>query len=346
MSRVEHAVRFVLHVRRFACRNPDCPKRTFAERLHEIVPVHGQRTTRLTLRLQMLGLAFGGRAGARLGHRLGMPISRDTLLRVVRLVGTQQRRTPRVLCVDDFALQKGHSYETILVDSWTTARNFAHAETYPGRSPKKPQVSLIDPYVEYLTRRWDEGCHNASQLWRELQGRGYEGARVQVARWTSRQRKTLAATTPRGYAQHEVKGPRTGKSEGASLSGSRQLVWLLLRPLDRLDEAESATLRHIQQDHEVVLAHDLARSIQGMVRQRRAMELDGWLQAAEANEIPELRNFADYIERDGEAVRSGLTELRSNGQVEGQVTRLKLIKRQMYCRAKLDLLRQRVLSAA
>ncbi len=83
-----------------------------------------------------------------------------------------------------------------------------------------------------------------------------------------------------------------------------------------------------------------------MVRERRAECLDGWLDSAAISDFPELRRFANGIRRDYDAVRAALELPWSQGPVEGHVTRLKLIKRQMFGRAKLDLLRQRVLNAA
>ena len=79
-----------------------------------------------------------------------------------------------------------------------------------------------------------------------------------------------------------------------------------------------------------------------MVRQRQGERLDAWLAQAEAE--PTLRHFARGVRRDYQAVRAALSEVWSNGQVEGQVNRLKRIKRQMYGRAHFDLLRIRVLA--
>ena len=80
-----------------------------------------------------------------------------------------------------------------------------------------------------------------------------------------------------------------------------------------------------------------------LVRERRAGELDAWVAQAKASDVPELVGFAEGIRRDEAAVRAACTSPWSQGQVEGQVNRLKLLKRQMYGRAKLDLLRRRVL---
>jgi transposase len=87
-------------------------------------------------------------------------------------------------------------------------------------------------------------------------------------------------------------------------------------------------------------------AFRAMVRARERSALAPWLQAAAEGAVPEIRTFAAGVRRDEAAVDAALAHPWSNGQVEGQVTRLKLIKRQMYGRAKFDLLRRRVLLAA
>ncbi len=82
-----------------------------------------------------------------------------------------------------------------------------------------------------------------------------------------------------------------------------------------------------------------------MVRKREGHWLDAWLERVEALDLPELQSFATGVEKDKDAVRAGLTWPVNNGQVEGQVTKLKLIKRTMYGKAGFPLLRQRVLHA-
>ena len=92
--------------------------------------------------------------------------------------------------------------------------------------------------------------------------------------------------------------------------------------------------------------HNLSQHFVSMVRQREAEQLDAWLTHVKEQGPPELRGLASGIRRDYAAVRAGLSRLESNGQVEGQITRLKYLKRQMYGRAKFDLLRLRVLHVA
>jgi len=203
------------------------------------------------------------------------------------------------------------------------------------QTARGPYVSRLDPYLPYLFQRWAQGCHNIAQLFRELQARGYRGSYASVHDNIVRRlqfdgRKTKAASS----------------SKPAPLPTPRQAAFVFLRRSEKLRTEEQETLvklRHI--DPEVDLAYGLVQQFAQMLRTRTAEYLDAWLTQVQSSNLPELQSFATGIEKDKDAVKAGLTWWINNGVVEGQVTKLKLIKRQGYGRAGFPLLRNRVLHA-
>jgi transposase len=189
--------------------------------------------------------------------------------------------------------------------------------------------SMLEPHLPMLERRWVEGCHNGAQLWRELRVIGFRGGLRVVSEWASRRRLcdrpgrsslSLTAPPPRRVA-------RLLTAEPAALVADER------RYLDRL-LALSAPLAR---------ARDLALRFGAIVRNHNIGDLGRWMADAAGSD---MSSFASGIQQDEAAIRAALQLPWSNGQTEGQITRLKLIKRQMYGRAKHDLLRARVLQAA
>jgi transposase len=123
-------------------------------------------------------------------------------------------------------------------------------------------------------------------------------------------------------------------------------VWLFVRDQQSLDEVEQEDLAAFcHTSPRLRNAYDLVQEFFSMVRKREGHRLDVWLEKVAASHLSELQSFATGIERDKLAVQAGLTWWINNGVVEGSVTKVKLIKRQMYGRASFALLRQRVLHA-
>ena len=227
--------------------------------------------------------------------------------------------------------------------SRVTVRKYIQADTFPERSLPPPPASMLDPYRPYLQRRWGEGCANAAQLWRELQGQGYRGARKQVERWAYHRRTDVAPTTPQRY-RPGLSARR--RAQDARLPSPRRLSWLVLRCAETLTADEVSALACIRQDQEIALGDELAHQFQRMIRQKTPDALDGWLAACAISTVGEFETFAAGLRQDYAAVHAALREPWSTGPVEGHVNRVKLVKRQMFGRANFDLLRKRVLHAA
>ena len=123
-------------------------------------------------------------------------------------------------------------------------------------------------------------------------------------------------------------------------------VWLFVRDPKSLDEVEQEDLAMFcQASPTLKRAYDLVQDFMQMVRKREGHRLDAWLERIATSDLAELQPFASGVEKDKAAVKAGLTWSINNAQVEGQVTKLKLIKRTMYGKAGVPLLRQRVLHA-
>lgn len=230
----------------------------------------------------------------------------------------------------------GHTIKAIaqrLTISPRTVLRFLHAETFPEHAPRRGGPTLLTPFEPFLHERWDAGCHNATHLWRELQQRGFTGRYGIVALHLRQWRAQPCAPRPRSTRRITVYSPR-------------QTVWLLLRPSDQLTTEERAYLLHLHRCcPEMMVAQALVEEFTAVLKDHDVAGWYAWLHRAEECAIPELSAIARGMWRDRSAVEAAVATQWSNGQTEGQVNRLKVLKRTMYGRAKFDLLRQRMLYA-
>ena len=276
-----------------------------------------------------------------------------------REAGTQSRT--RWKAVYDEVRRRHAGGETLLGIARTmslaraTVRKYTTADAFPARLPHGPGPSLLDPHLDYLLDRIGEGCENAMALWRELRERGYPGTSRQVHRFVAERRSkpTRSGRKPRGEA---MPAPGTPAVE-PSLPNARQLAWLLIQKTSALDDAATVVVARVEQDATASVVADLARRFTALVRasgvgrtaapgRDAAADFDAWITTAKDCSAPAIATFASGLDGDAAAVRSALTEPWSSGQAEGQINRLKLIKRQSYGRAGLDLLKRRLVLAA
>ncbi|MBA3442196.1 MAG: ISL3 family transposase [Pyrinomonadaceae bacterium] len=362
------AVKLELHTRRFLCLNSLCIQRIFCERLPTVVARYARKTVSLNAALELIGFAVGGEAGSRLARELGLIVSPDTLLRRLREASEISSTTTRIIGVDDFAFRRGRRYGSLLVD----LERHRPVDLLPDRESATLGAWLrAHPGIEVVTRDRSktyargisQGAPSAVQVadrWHLL--KNLRDALEQLLKrvLSSKGRGTRGAVHPPEESIHAL-SEYTEQSRIRLLphllrldSGGkrapplrppppREAAWMLLQS-DRLKDEERLVLERLcYLFPDLKAAQELALDFAQMVRHRAADLLPGWLRSATQSKLKEFVGFARGLSEDYEAVRNALKYEWSNGQLEGQVNRLKLIKRQMYGRAKFDLLRARVL---
>jgi transposase len=215
-----------------------------------------------------------------------------------------------------------------------TVRHWLKRGAAPTNERQVRRRSVFDPYAASVLQRWQDGIHEAKQLYEEIQARSFAGTVRIVQRFVQ---------ALRDEPEKIILPP----ASGADRFSSKTATWLFIRDPKQLTAEKQAELELICQRSETARkTYELTQQFMSMLRLRRGQDFETWLAAVEASEIPELRRFAQGLLKDRNAVVAGLTLSSSNGPVEAQVQKLKLVKRSMFGRAKLPLLRQRLLNAA
>jgi transposase len=258
---------------------------------------------------------------------------------------TRRRRTHRLARFEEVRglAAAGASQTAIAAQlgmSHKTVKRYLRATSFPEWAAHGPHRSPLDPYKPYLRERWQAGCRNGLQLYREIRARGYARSRGPVARYVTHLRRTA----PTGAAP--VPDAPAAPVPRPAPSARRVARWFVRRPDRRTPAQEAYLARLCAAAPALAVAYALTQDFAAMLRGLQGERLADWLAAADERAPAELRAFAAGLRADEAAVQAGLTEPWSTGPVEGQITRLKLLKRQGYGRAGFALLRQRVLHAA
>ena len=187
--------------------------------------------------------------------------------------------------------------------------------------------SSLDIYLPVLEGQWTAGCRNGAELWRRLKMQGFRGSLRVVTEWTSRRRQ---AERIDAESLHRIPSART-------------IARLMTTGRDTLSRSETVTVAAIEAGvPSLIDARTLIERFHTMIRRKSEADLLPWIDEGRTSLIA---SFANGVARDIAAVRAAIVTAWSNGQTEGQITKLKLVKRQMYGRGKIDLLQARLIGA-
>jgi transposase len=262
---------------------------------------------------------------------------------------TAQRRARRVQCHQQvWALHEqgwpGHAIAAHLGIGKHTVFRYLRTTTLPERRRRRDGGhSVLNPYKAYLLDRWNAGCHDALRLCGELQRRGYPGSSATVARDAHRLRQAQDQAPRQRRPRRTL--PVVAEPHHPLLT-ARQAAWLVARRVKPRDDEATQPLAQLRAQHvEVAEAIDLAQDLAQLVRQRQPQALEPWLARAAKSAVGAFQRFAQGLRDDSDAVKAGVTLPWSHGPVEGQITRLKRLKRQMFGRGNLPLLERRFVLA-
>src|SRR6266516_1533518 len=230
--------------------------------------------------------------------------------------------------------------------SRNTVQRYISSLAFPQRTEsaarRASRKSKLDLYLPYLREQWDAGLHNCSRLFDLIKERGYTGCQSGLR---GRLSQLLSELPPKLWRGSPPK-PRLFAQRGQRHLSSRSASFLMILPPEKLTAKQRQQLEHICQASSALhMVYLLSQEFMAMLKERQAGALHEWLNRAKASQVAELKSFANGILRDDAAVYAAFSRPERNGITEGHVNRLKFLKRQMFGRAHLDLLRVKVLHA-
>jgi transposase len=289
------------------------------------------------------------RRDALLADRGTVPIAPSEPQAKAKVLATE-RRTRRLAQHEQvWALyRQGWSGEKIaphLGISRTTVYRYLRSEVFPERKGRSDAGhSRLDRWRHLVLEHWNGDRRNSRKMFHNLQQRGFRGSYPTLARYLRRLR---AAEEMVSASELSVSARPTLDAAPRTVLTPRTVAWTVLRRAEKRTMESQALLAGLRERSPTLNeAIELAEAFTALVRDRAPAQLDTWLQQAEDSAAPPLQRFAKRLRADHEAVHAALSLDWSNGQTEGQINRLKTIKRQMYGRAGLDLLERRFLLAA
>jgi len=312
-----------------------------AEALEQVCRAHGQVLTAVheAMRQAPIRHADGSMA---------VPVPRPPPAPTAQELASQRRARRLATYAPVWALHRqGWSGEAIarqLSMGRTTVFRYLHAPTFPARKGRAARgTSVLNPYTDYLVQRWNAGGREARQRCAALRQRGDRGRYPPVARYTQRLRQAQGVAPRQRLIGKPVVAVSDPKQPPLT---ARRAAWLVLRRADQRTAVESQQLTQLRaQPGELADAITLTEDFVQLIRQRQGAQLDPWLERAAQSTLGVFRRVAQGLRDDYAAVKAGMTLPWSTGPVEGHMNRLKMLKRQMFGRAHLDLLSRRFLLA-
>ena len=185
--------------------------------------------------------------------------------------------------------------------------------------------SSLDLYLPQLDALWSAGCRNGAELWRRLRAEGFRGSLRVIGEWATRRRRAELLSD----------------KQLQRVPSARTIARMMTTGRDHLSRSDTITVAAIEVElPTLVAARDSIDGFHQMIRRKSKEDLKPWLRTAHGSLVA---SFANGIAKDEAAVRAAIKSTWSKGQTERKVTRLKLVKRQMYGRAKIDLLQARLI---